>query len=186
METGRFRSAPAEDFVFYPSRITEHKRQWLGAEAMAHVRSDVRLVIAGAPDDDVQLRRLEATIEEAGVGDRVELIARWISEEEKADLLSRCAGLMYIPFDEDSYGYPTLEAYHSGKPVISCTDSGGTREIVEDGVTGLMSAPEPEALAAVLDRLREDPRAQEMGAAGRRRIDELQISWDNVVARLLA
>ena len=77
-----------------------------------------------------------------GVGDRVELIARWISEEEKADLLSRCAGLMYIPFDEDSYGYPTLEAYHSGKPVLSCTDSGGTREIVEDGVTGLMTAPD--------------------------------------------
>jgi glycosyltransferase involved in cell wall biosynthesis len=187
MDTHRFLQRQAENYIFYPSRITEHKRQWLGVEAMRHVRSDVRLIVAGAPDSPEQLERLRRTAAEAAVGDRVEILARWISEEEKADLLSRALGVMYVPFDEDSYGYPSLEAYHSGKPVISCTDSGGTREIVEHGVTGLMTEPTPEALAEAIDRLHDDAEdAERMGRAGRARIDALNISWDHVVSRLLA
>jgi glycosyltransferase involved in cell wall biosynthesis len=186
LDTERFENRAAEDFVFYPSRITGHKRQWLGVEAMAHARSDVRLVIAGAPDSPEELTRLRRRVDEVGA-ERVEIIGRWISEDEKVDLLSRSIGVMYIPFDEDSYGYPSLEAYHSGRPVISCTDSGGTREIVQDGVTGLMAEPTAESLAAAMDRLRLAPsEAAAMGAAGRARIDELKISWDHVVSRLLA
>jgi glycosyltransferase involved in cell wall biosynthesis len=187
MDTERFVERESEGYIFYPSRITEHKRQWLGVEAMRHVRSAVRLVIAGAPDSPEQLERLRRTVDEAGAGDRIEIIPRWISEAEKADLLSRALGLMYVPFDEDSYGYPTLEAYHSGKPVISCSDSGGTKEIIEDGVTGLMADPSPESLAEAMDRLHDDRAAAiRMGRAGRARIDDLNISWDHVVSRLLA
>ena len=35
----------------------------------------------------------------------------------------------------------------AGKPVITCTDSGGTAELVRDGVNGLVVEPTPEALA---------------------------------------
>ena len=39
----------------------------------------------------------------------------------------------------------------AGKPVITCTDSGGTAELVTDGVSGLVVEPQAEALAAAID-----------------------------------
>ena len=60
---------------------------------------------------------------------------------------------LYLPFEEDSYGYVTLEAFHSHKPVLTFTDSGGTDEIVEDGVNGMMLEPTPEALARGMETL---------------------------------
>jgi glycosyltransferase involved in cell wall biosynthesis len=94
--------------------------------------------------------------------------------------------VMYVPHMEDSYGYVTLEAFHSHKPVITCSDSGGTLEIIEDGVNGLVATPEPTALAAAMDRLRADP--DEAAAMGDRAYQALQlkdISWDRVVTSLL-
>ena len=44
--------------------------------------------------------------------------------------VSRRAGLVYVPFDED-YGLATLEAFLAQKPVITARDSGGTLEFVE-------------------------------------------------------
>ena len=93
----------------------------------------------------------------------MQLIPRWISEEEKADLIARSAGVLYVPFLEDSYGYVTLEAFHAHKPVITCCDSGGTLEIIEDGVNGLIVAPEP-AVAGGGDR----PAARRPGRGERR------------------
>jgi len=54
---GRFYCEPGEDYVFYPSRITSHKRQMLAIEAACHLRSDVRVVIAGAPGEPGTSRR---------------------------------------------------------------------------------------------------------------------------------
>jgi glycosyltransferase involved in cell wall biosynthesis len=48
-------------------------------------------------------------------------------------------------------------------------------------------APEPEALAAAIDALWENPaRAAAMGRAGRARYDDLDVSWDHVIEALLA
>jgi glycosyltransferase involved in cell wall biosynthesis len=182
----RFVAAPAEDYVFYPCRITGHKRQQLAVEAAVKLSTDVRVVIAGAPDSPEQLRPLQELIDEHDLQDRVQLIARWISEEEKAELISRSLGVLYIPFLEDSYGYVTLEAFHASKPVITCSDSGGTLEIIEDGVNGLITAPDPSSLGAAMDRLRADPQAAAaMGEAGHRTLELKDISWDRVVASLL-
>lgn len=182
-----FRSESYGDYVFYPSRLVHIKRQVLLVEAMAHTRSDVRLVIAGAPRTPPDAERIERAIERCGVGDRVELLAGWMSEERKRELFANALACAYIPYDEDSYGYVSLEAFHSRKPVITCKDSGGTLELVEDGVTGLVTDPDPTALADALDRLRNDPAtARQMGEAGYERMQALHISWDHVVARLTA
>lgn len=185
-EPQRFVPGPAEDYVFYPCRITGHKRQQLAVEAAAHLATDARVVIAGAAESPEQLRLLHETIASHGLQDRVQLIARWISEEEKAELIARSIGVLYIPFLEDSYGYVTLEAFHAHKPVITCSDSGGTLEIVEDGENGLIVAPEPIALAAAIDRLRSDPQAAvAMGERARETLRAKDISWDRVVTSLL-
>jgi glycosyltransferase involved in cell wall biosynthesis len=179
----------AGDALVYVSRLTHHKRQWLAIEALALTRHRVRLIIAGRPDpgaesyaDDLRFR-----IRTQGLESRVTLIADWISEEEKLAMLSSSLGVLYFPVDEDSYGYPTLEAFSCGKPVISTTDSGGTDEIIEDGVNGFLTSPEPQSIARAMDRLFEDrARAEQMGQAGRIRMTEMKIHWDHVVTRLLA
>jgi glycosyltransferase involved in cell wall biosynthesis len=182
----RFYHAPAEDFVFYPCRITSHKRQLLAVEAAVHLETDMRVVIAGAPDHPAQLAPLRDLIRERGLEQRVELIPRWISEEEKAELIARSGGVLYIPFDEDSYGYVTLEAFHSHKPVITCRDSGGTLEIIKNGVNGLVVEPDAVSLAKAIDTLRSNPdQASVMGESAYAVLQEKGINWDRVVDSLL-
>jgi glycosyltransferase involved in cell wall biosynthesis len=176
----------AQDYLFYPSRILGHKRQLLVVEAVAQLKTDARVVIAGVPDDPHQLEVLQEEIARNRLEDRVELIPRWISEQEKADLMARSLGVLYVPFLEDSYGYVTLEAFHAHKPVITCSDSGGPLEIIEDDVNGFVVEPEPAAVASAMDRLRVDPKAAAaMGERAHRTLQLKEINWDHVVSSLL-
>jgi glycosyltransferase involved in cell wall biosynthesis len=181
-----FRCDSYGDYIFAPSRLSAIKRQALLVEAMAHVSSPVRLVIAGPPDEPAQLQRLERLIAEHELGERVELLGSWISEEHKRELFASALASAYVPYDEDSYGYVTLESFHARKPVITCTDSGGTLELVTDGITGAVVDPSPEALASAFDELMEDKRrAERLGEAAFATLADLEISWDKVVERLL-
>jgi glycosyltransferase involved in cell wall biosynthesis len=66
-----------------------------------------------------------------------------------------------------------MEYMAIGKPVIA-TEGGGTNEIVVDGETGFLVRPKsPEALANKILELLENPdRANQMGMAGRRRVQD--------------
>jgi glycosyltransferase involved in cell wall biosynthesis len=172
------------DYVFFPSRITPLKRQWLAVEAMAHVKSDIRLVVAGPPDLPAHVDGLRETIEREGLEDRVELIDEWIDDERKRELIANALAVVFTSYDED-YGYVTLEALHSQKPVLTCKDSGAVLELVEDGVNGLVVPPDPQRLAEAIDRLAADrPLAEQLGSAGRDRIHRLGIDWETVVESL--
>ena len=183
----KFRCDGYGDEIVYVSRLTEHKRQWLAIEAMAHTRTPVRLVVAGAPDSPADAERLGDLVRARGLQERVDIRVGWLSEEDKVSLFGSCLAAVYCPFDEDSYGYPSLEAHQSRKAVISTTDSGGVRELVVDGTNGFLCEPTPEAIATRFDELYEDRnRAQAMGDAGFGRIVELGISWEHVIGRLLS
>lgn len=178
-------TAEAEDFLVALGRISGGKRQVLAIEAMRYARPGYRLVVAGAPDDTATLETIERTIADAGVADRVQLIPRFISEEEKLDLIARSIGSVYLPIDEDSYGYVCYEAAMSRKPSITGTDSGGTLTLVDHGRTGLVSAPEPEALASAFDELAlHRGRARAMGQNARTLALELDLSWARVIKEL--
>jgi glycosyltransferase involved in cell wall biosynthesis len=182
-----FRCDEYGDTIAYVSRIAGHKRQTLAVEAMALTRTPVKLVVAGPPDTPDETKRLQRMVADLGLGGRVQIRSGWISESDKADLFARCLAAVYCPFDEDSYGYPSLEAHQSGKAVVSTTDAGGVGELVRDGENGFLTAPTPGAMALRFDELYEDRAlAQRMGEAGGRRMLELGISWDYVIDRLLA
>jgi glycosyltransferase involved in cell wall biosynthesis len=187
IDAGDFSCTGYGDFIFYPSRIGPAKRQLLAAESMLHVHTHARLVIAGPADTPNDLQRLLEFIERKGLQNRVEVKAGWLPHAEKVALYAAALGVMYIPFDEDSYGYVTLEAYGSRKPVISCTDSGGTRDVVIHDETGFALPPDPVRIAEAVDALARDPaRARRMGEAGHDHVNGLGISWDRVVERLLS
>jgi len=175
------------DYVFCPGRITAGKRQHVLVEALAHTRTQVRVVIGGAPEHPEDLERLERLAAEHGVADRVEIVGRFITEEEKRAWMAEALACAYLPYDEDSYGYVTLEAFESRRPVVTFTDSGGILELVRDAETGYVTAPEPAELAAAMDRLHEDrARARALGEAGHDLMRTLNISWDRVVEALTA
>lgn len=182
----RYRCDSYGDYFFYPSRITTMKRQWLAIEAMKYVKSSVKLVIAGQPDDGTQARLIKEAFQSLGDRTNVKLIDRWITEEEKIDLMSNTLACLFVPYEED-WGYVTLEAFYAKKAVVCLKDSGGPVGLIEHGKSGLIVDPEPEALAAAMDKLYENRQdAVRMGEAAFERLGDLHISWDHVTERLLA
>jgi glycosyltransferase involved in cell wall biosynthesis len=186
---GGYTQRPAGDEIVYVSRVIDHKRQLLAVEALARTQHPVRLAIVGAFDDErsAYARRIRETVEHHGLADRVSLSGAWVSEQDKREAIAGSLATAYFPVDEDSYGYPALEAAVLARPVVTTTDSGGVVELVEDGRNGLVTDPEPAALARAFDTLWADRElADRLGRAQAGRVDELTISWDHVVERLVA
>lgn len=177
-----FYSENAWDYLFCPSRLERLKRQDLLIEAARHLRSPVKILIAG---EGGQKAYYQSLIDQYRLQNRVALIGRF-NDQEKYTLYARALAVFFAPFDED-YGYITLEAMLSAKPVITCTDSGGPLEFVEPGHTGYVLPPEPERIAEAIDELYANKqRAREMGRAGEDAYRKKQIRWSTVIERLLA
>jgi colanic acid/amylovoran biosynthesis glycosyltransferase len=125
--------------------------------------------------DGPDRRRLAGRIAEAGLDGRVVLAGARTSPEVAAELAA--ADVLVAPSvptrDGRREGLPVVivEALSSGVPVVA-SDLSGIPELVEDGVTGLLTAPGNAAgLAAALRRLHDDPALRRrLGAAGRRRV----------------
>lgn len=171
-----YRSGPFGDYVFAVGRLDEMKRFDLLVQAMRHVGSGVRCKIAGSGPESENLRQ---RIEQAGLGDRVELLG-WVDEQRLVELYANCLAVFYAPYDED-YGYVTVEAFKSGKPVVTAIDSGGVLEFVVDGRSGFVCAPDASStFAARFDALFEDRElAATLGETGRGLVAE--ITWDRVI-----
>jgi glycosyltransferase involved in cell wall biosynthesis len=181
----RFRNDGYGDEIVAISRVEPHKRQWLLVEAMRYVRSNVKLRICGASSSPLHVETIQRVIAEHGLTDCVILEDRWISEEEKVERLATALAVAYVPDDEDSYGYPSLEAAHARKAVLTASDSGGVLELVSHGHNGIVAPPDPRSLAQAMDQLyRDRVLATRMGAANERRLAELRIDWANVIDAL--
>ena len=182
-----YRTNPHEDFIVCPGRVNGAKRQHLLVQAMKHCRTQVKLVVAGKPESEADRDAINKSIATDNLTGRVTFIDRFITDAEKVDLLSRSLAVAYIPYDEDSYGYVTLEACLSHKAVITCTDSGGIDMLVRDGDTGYIVAPEPKALAAAMDTLFQNKaKTVAMGNRAFEHAASFHINWDTVIKTLTA
>jgi glycosyltransferase involved in cell wall biosynthesis len=179
-----FYCEPAADYFFFPSRLNVAKRQQLVLEALTYTQTPVQVYFAGRSDDQATEQQLQDLVTQWQLGDRVKFLGT-VDESTLRAYYAKAIGVIYPPFDED-YGYVTLEAMLAAKPVITCQDSGGPLEFVQDQQTGYVCPPEPQALAQALDRLWDDRAlAQRLGAAGRDRYASLQLSWPQVIRQLL-
>lgn len=177
-DSEKFHCAAREDFVLSVSRLEGNKRVHLLIEAMKHVPSAYRAVIVG---EGFLRKDYEALAAEHGVSDRITFTGA-IGRADLIELYARAGALFYGPIGED-YGYATLEAFFSQKPVVTCTDSGGILEFV-DQETGWIAAPEPKQIAACIESaLSEKSAAKSRGEAGWARIRG--ITWDYVFDHLM-
>ncbi len=177
---GSLEPGPYGDAVVFPSRLEALKRQSLAVEAMRHVKTAVKLVLVGGGPDEPAIREQIAKRRLQG---RVELAGR-VPDEALHRLYLGALGVYYGPYDED-YGYVTIEGFAARRPVVTLTDAGGPLEFVADGETGLVTPPEPEAIAHAFDVLFSNrPLAKRLGDAGNALIRERVPGWPEVVARL--
>jgi glycosyltransferase involved in cell wall biosynthesis len=163
--------------LFMPGRLHRWKRADLMISAMRHVQAPVQLLISGTGEDEVGLKRLAS-------GDpRVRFLGR-VTDAELLDLYANALMVPFVPLRED-FGFVTLEAFHSRKPVITCVDSGEPARIVQNNVTGFVCSPEPKALAERIEILCRDPQlARRLGDGGAESVEHIR--WSNVATTLLS
>ncbi|WP_069387819.1 glycosyltransferase family 4 protein [Cellulosimicrobium cellulans] len=147
------------------------------AFAASALRDRARLVVVGDGAEAASLRRRVAA---HGLEDRVELPGRL----EPAEVAARMAAadVVVVPSRADAAPLVVLEGWRSGRPVVA-TVRGGPPEIVTDDVDGVLVDPQdtPALAGAVLGLLDDPERADRIGAAGRRRVEDF--TWERVVDR---
>ena len=134
--------------------------------AVLAVAPEATCVIAG---EGTLRTKLAAQISALGIGESVRL-AGFL---EDALSLINAADILVLPSLAEPFGLVLIEAMSMGKPVIA-TNAGGPREIVKDGITGLLVPPaDPVALGeAIVSLIIDEPWRIAMGDQGRRRFRE--------------
>ena len=180
----KFYCGAAEEFFLFPSRIARWKRHDLLLEALSMTKRPVKVLFVGKGDRIEYESAVKQRCHYYKVDDRCRWLG-WVTEEEKIDLYARCLAVLYPPYDED-LGYVTLEAMLAAKSVITCTDSGGPLEFIENEKSGLVCYPTPEDLALAMDRLWEERAlAKALGRTARKKYLDLNLNWSSVVDALL-
>jgi glycosyltransferase involved in cell wall biosynthesis len=184
----QYRSAPPEPYILSVGRICRIKRLDLIINAMPHIDARLKLKVVGVADEPGAMEFFTNEMNKHNLSSRIEFLGR-VGDQELLDLYSKATGVFYAPFDED-YGYVTLEAMASGRPIVTATDSGGTLEFVRDRENGRVVAPNPLAMAEAFNSLVNDPvAAEKMGTMGRMLVEEagmLSTGWDDVINGLLS
>ena len=153
-------------------------------EAVAKLRTerDVELVVVGRPRPG---GAADAAIERLGLSDAVRFV-HGVPEPALVDLFGS-AQVAVVPSLYEGFSLPAVEALACATPLVATT-AGALPEVVgPDGVSALHVPPgDPEALAAAIGRLLDDPElAARLGAAGRARVVE-RFTWRAVAEATVA
>ena len=95
--------------------------------------------------------RYRALLEDPRIRDKVRVVDRYVANEEVAPYFA-AADAVALPYRSATGSGIAQIAYGAGVPVIA-TRTGGLEEVVEEGISGLLVAPEdPAALARAVER----------------------------------
>jgi len=168
------------------SRLVARKGQDVLIRAMSAIRARVPdaalLIVGGGPDED-RLRSMAAGSNDVFFSGQVgeDDLPRYyaVGDVFAMPCRTRLGGL-----EVEGWGNVFIEAAACGKPVV-VGDSGGAREALVDGETGiLVDGARVEAVADAVASLLADPeRAAAMGTAGRARVLRSH-RWPDIAAEL--
>ena len=142
-------------YVLSVGRLCSIKRPDLLIKALPLMNENLRAVFVGIADEPGYQQYLDKLVEDSRLQDRVKFLGR-VSDEELLALYAKANCVYYAPYDED-YGFVTLEAFASQRPVVTTTDSGGVCAFVRHGINGLVVPPKEHEIAAACDRLLASP-----------------------------
>lgn len=159
--------APGATHLVVVGRLAARKGQDLAIRATALVRRagyDVTLTLVGDgyPGYESHVEDLHTLAADEGVGD----VTVFAGFQDPAPYVA-AADVVLVPSRVEPFGLVAVEALLLGRPVVAA-GVGGLREIIDDGRTGLLVAPDDaQALADAVLRLLSDPAAADaLGKAG--------------------
>jgi len=142
--------------LIYAGRVLRAKRIDLLLRAVALLAPRHPGVLLTVFGDGPHLEILVRLAEELGISDRVAFRGHVETSEEVWENLGR-ARIAVQPSEREGFGLFPLEAMAAGLPVVYCeSPESAVPELVRHGVEGLCTPPEPQALAAALERLMTD------------------------------
>lgn len=173
---------PLDPMILFVGRMVYQKGPDLLVEAIPHVlkyHPNAKFVFVG----DGEMRwGVEEKARFMGLNNSVRFLGH-TSGWQLADLYKACDAVC-VPSRNEPFGIIILEAWSSGKPVIS-SSSGGPAEIIWHDVNGLKIYPNPDSIAWGIGTLFEDlEHARWMGRNGRIAV-ESAFSWDAIADQTL-
>jgi len=177
---GQYFCGEDRGYILSVGRLERLKRIDFLIRSLRWMDRRIKCKIAGSGPE---LQSLQQLARECGVAERVEFLG-FVPDDELLALYAHATQVYFAPLDED-YGYVTLEAFLSGKAVITRLDAGGPLEFVEDGRTGIViqSAEERELAARCEELFFDAEKRRDFGQAGLERVKD--INWDTVIQTLV-
>lgn len=165
--------------LFTMQRLNPIKRVDMAIRAVRHLVdagvTNVVLLIGGTGPQERPLNQL---VESLGIQSYIQFIG-FIPENQIADYFS-LADVFVFPSQLETFGIVLAQAMAAGVPVAATRNS-AIPEVVDDGVTGLLSPPlDAQALAQNIARLLTDEALRStMGIQARRKAERLY-DWEQV------
>lgn len=156
--------------VAFTGRLVPHKGVDVLLQALRLLPPDVHALVVGRGPRLVDLRLLARRI---GVESRTHF-CRSVSDDELPQYLGLADAFAFPSQNRlEGFGLAVAEAMACGLPVVT-SDMPGVREVIDDGVQGLLAEPLlADDLARKIGLVLSDPRrARSMGVAGRQRAEE--------------
>lgn len=170
----------ATPLVCSVGRLVPHKRVEHAIDACLRLRDRVpglRLIVAGSGWWADDLRRHAETVGAiGGTGQDVVTFEGQVTEERKNEIYAE-SWVMALPSLKEGWGLVVGEAGHQGTPTVAYRSAGGTRESIDDGVSGLLVDTEVEFTEALGLILSDDRRRAEL-AEGAREMS-LRFTWEH-------
>jgi glycosyltransferase involved in cell wall biosynthesis len=144
--------------VVLTARIQRRRRWGLAWETFAALHRELpeaRLVILGRPDEGVLAEVCERPLAALGLQDVV-LFPGYLRGEAYAETLAGADAFLFLVPGSDATCRALREAMLFGLPVV-VPEHPGFADLIDPGVNGLLTAAEPEALAAALRLVLQDP-----------------------------
>jgi alpha-maltose-1-phosphate synthase len=192
---------PQRPYVLFVGRITRQKGIIHLVEAIPHLEKGTQVVLcAGAPDNDEIAREMTQKVDEAKsrVENNIIWITKWVPENDLVPLYTH-ASIFICPSVYEPFGIINLEAMACETAVVASA-TGGIKEVVKDGETGILVPFEPlrngdvgpknpdkfskDLADAINSLLRSPEKIKNMAAASRRRVEKM-FSWKNIAKQTL-
>lgn len=169
--------APGPKRILFCGRFEPRKNPEVIVRAAPKVLTEfpqTRFVFVGrdssAAGHDSYLGWLLSLAEELGVRDSIEIVDGWQPDGVRNEMPR--ASVVAVPSRSESFGYVAAEASSYGRAVLA-SNVNGLSELVDDGVTGRLLAPEDVDgwSQSMLELLRNDEKTLLLGSSGRRKME---------------
>lgn len=178
MHVGKYKTETYNNYILSVGRLDMKKRVDLLIKSLIYCDKSIMAYIAGRGPELEKLKKLAHDLK---VEDRVKFLG-FVNDDDLLELYANAFSVFFAPVDED-YGYITLEALLSKKPVVTCNDSGGVLEFVEDEVSAYITKVDEAEIGKKINKLYNDKnKCKEMGKYGYEKVKD--ISWDDVIDKL--